>query len=196
MHKSHTRIIIIALLVVLGLLYINSRNSRTLETYAKPTNISFYGGNKKDDNGIGFTGVDLFAYGRIPVMFGKRRVYPVSVPPDMFEKLGYMVLKIESPGMRTFYGHVMDICAQGKCSVNRARGGVNMLIDVHKTAWATARKNDGVLKGSYTVVGRLRPKQLPTGIWTKPVQKGSESLRCRVNGKMDWVVLNERGRCT
>lgn len=181
------------MLALVAVLLLNFMPARK-EGYRNATNISFFGG-KGDDNGIGYSGIDLYSYQKKKVMFNGRRVYPVSVPPRMWDKLGYMVLKVEAPGMKTIYGHVMDICDSGDCAQNIARNSFNMIVDIHQTAWKAAGKNDGLLKGGYTVVGRIRPWQLTKDMWMKGVQRGTDSLRCNVNNKTVWVEWKDVKKC-
>jgi hypothetical protein len=124
------------------------------------TNISFYGQNKKDDNGKGQTGVNLFKY---PVTWNGKKIYPIAVPPHAFSKYAYKVMRITGTGMNPFYGHVVDKCGSGDCSKNIKANGYNFVVDLHKTGFVAAGKSDGVYKGTFEVVGAHEASRLPKG---------------------------------
>ena len=162
------------------------------------TNITFYGQTRGDDGGIGYSGVDLNAYGRVAVMWSGRRVYPVAVPTSKWRALAFKIIKVQGAGIRTIYGHVVDQCADGSCSKNARARGYNMVVDIHRTGFKAAGKSDGVIPGSFRVVGSLSPKIIPRSLFTPKVRDGSASFQCRTgnNKSFQWIKLSQRGRCS
>lgn len=166
------------------------------------TNISTFDTKAGDDNGIGYSGVDLRAYAKIPLYFthkGKKiRVYPCAVFQDHFSKFGYKVLRV-TVGPKSVYVHVVDACdaSQSVCKTNTSRNGLNFLVDLHNDAIKSIGiKSEILTTGTYTVVGEIPPYQLPTGLWIPGVQKTSDNIICGCTGKcvgndVTWVPYNK-----
>jgi hypothetical protein len=75
-----------------------------------PTNITYYGQDSNDDNGVGFSGVNLHRLGTQGMTFEGKQVYPVAVHHDEASQWMYKVVELKgekvTPG---FLGYV-DIC--------------------------------------------------------------------------------------
>lgn len=161
------------------------------------TNISFYGQNGADDNGEGSAGVDLFKHGTAGITFRGRPVYPVAVHQSAAAKMLYTVVDIKGAGIQPILGHVIDYCdAKAPSCNNYKKNGMSFLVDIHKTGFAAAGKSDGILTGTYTVVGVIRPSQLPKSVWMPKVQDGKDSMLCSCtvgcSGKtQNWKLLKD-----
>ena len=149
--------------------------------------ISFYGKDAIDDNGIGFSGIDLVKMRGLT--FNGKPVYPVAVHHDDAPDFMYKVLQIRGKGLRTIQGVVVDICNRKDASCNNRdffgrqyAYANNFLIDIHKTGWAAIGKRDGLYLGQYKVIGEMRPRLMPRDVWTN----GNEtSIMCRCIGACD-----------
>lgn len=136
------------------------------------TNITYYGQNKADDNGLGFTGVDLFSFDRYRVTYGDRRVYPVAVHHDHAHDWLYSVVEVTGPKIApNFLGYVVDICNRNDkdCS-NKDKNGLSFLIDIHKTGFvASGNRNNGrdFTTGYVKKIGHISPTKLPDGMFPK-----------------------------
>lgn len=162
------------------------------------TNITFYGQSKADDNGEGFTGIDLFKHGKANIAFQGNRVYPCAVHQKHFGDYGYKVLHVQGSGIRPVYLHVVDCCDGGQsvCNRNVRQNGLDFLVDIHATAFDAVGKSDGVLTGTYSVVGQIRPRELPTSVWMPKVANGSDSMLCGCSGtcsdsSQKWTTLKQ-----
>lgn len=137
-----------------------------------PTNITYYGQSKSDDNGKGFIGIDLFAFDRFEVKYGNKRVYPVAVHHDHAPEWLYSVVEVSgskiTPG---FLGYVVDICNRNDSSCkNKDKNGLSFLIDIHKTGFvASGNNNNGndFTTGYVKKVGRIPITSLPAGMFPK-----------------------------
>jgi hypothetical protein len=155
--------------------------------------ISFYGQDAADDNGIGLAGVTLAGFGSTPVMWKGTRVYPVAVAEKDWAQYAYKVLRISGKGVRTIYGVVVDACKRGNANCDKNVRTFNFLIDVHRTGFGAIGRSDGLVNGSFEVVGSLSAAAIPATIWQPRVRSGSSYLQCRTsNGKLDWVAFRDR----
>lgn len=153
------------------------------------TNISYYGGSRKDDNGIGFVNVDLRKLGQSGVTFNGRRVYPVAVHQDNAPSWLWKVVEITSNDKKVngMYGWVVDICdrkdtgsGDDKGCNNRKMNGLNFLVDIHSTGWKAARTNGNKLHtGKVRIVGALPPTKVSRSAWRKGY------VMCRCSGACD-----------
>ena len=156
----------------------------------RTTGITFYGQTPEDDNGVGLTGVDLFKHGRARIRFKGQVVYPAAVFQGDAAKYLYKVLEVTSNDFKkskSVLVHIVDACNSGQsiCRKNVKRYG-NFLIDVHETATNAIGIDDGLLKGSFRVVGELRPSSLPSKVWRNDVVLCGCKASCRGSGEMDW----------
>lgn len=157
------------------------------------TNITFYGQSSADDNGQGMSGVDLFKHGTAGIKHENRPVYPGAVHQKDFAKLAYKVVEVRGNGLNTVLLHIVDMCDEkdDSCRANVKKNGLNFLVDVHATAFrAIGGKNDGVLTGTYRVVGEIRPSKLPASVWA------SSDIMCSCTGNcsgksVKWTRLSE-----
>lgn len=130
------------------------------------TNITYYGQNAADDNGKGFTGVDLFKLGRSGLRYNGTPVYPVAVHHDYAHDWLYAVVEVTGPKIASgFHGYVVDICnrADDSCA-NVRKNGLNFLIDIHKTGFEpSGNYNNGndFTTGKVRRVGTIPLTSLP-----------------------------------
>jgi len=124
------------------------------------TNVTFF------DDPSGFSGVDLFSYGKKAVTFNGKRLYPCAVHHDHAAEYLWSVVEVQGDGLNPVYLHVLDICNRkdAPCT-NKNKNGRNFLVDVHKTAWDSIGKTTGVLKGRVRKVGKIGPKELPSDVF-------------------------------
>ena len=136
------------------------------------TNITYYGQDSNDDNGVGFSGVNLHRLGTQGMSFNGKPVYPVAVHHDEASQWMYKVVELQgskiTPG---FLGYVVDICNRkdSSCS-NRNKNGLSFLIDIHKTGFqASGNTNNGqdFTTGQVRMVGSIPPKDIPTDYFMK-----------------------------
>lgn len=161
------------------------------------TNITGFGQSKGDDNGIGVSGVDLFAHGNAGITFMGRRVYPIAVHQYFASKMLYKVLEVSGTGLKPVLGHVVDYCdaKDGSCN-NYKKNNNSFLVDLHKTAFAESGFKDGIVTGEYKVVGEIKPSELPKTVWMKKIQAGKDSILCSCTGKcsgkeLKWTKLEQ-----
>ena len=159
--------------------------SSSLPTAGKQgtANLTFFGQDKADDNGEGFTGIDLFKHGTAHITFQGRQVYPVAVHQNFGADFLYKVLEVQGKGVKPILGHVVDVCdaKQSVCNTNMKKGGLNFLVDIHKTGFeAAGTKGDGMTTGTYRMVGEIKPSQLPQSVWMKG---GKDYILCSCTGK-------------
>ena len=142
-------------------------------------NISYFGQNKADDNGEGFSGVDLFKYQG--VAFQGQPVFPCAVHQKHFAAYAYKILRLSSPSFkRSVYLHVLDACdySDASCS-NVSIGGLDFLVDVHfPAAKYVGVKGDDLTTGTYEVVGEIPPYNISADAWIPGVKSGSDSIMC------------------
>lgn len=152
----------------------------------RDTNITFF------DDPSGFSGVDLFAYGKAGLTFQGHRLYPCAVHHDHAAEYLYAILRVEGDGLTPTYCHVVDMCNRKDqpCDPNKNKGGRGFLVDVHKTGWTAIGANDGVIAGQCQVVGRLFPQDMPDGVFLK----GADTyVMCSCTGRCEesthrWVL--------
>jgi hypothetical protein len=150
------------------------------------TNVTYYGQTPADDNGDGFSGVDLFKLGASGLQFNGKRVYPVAVHHDHAAEYLYKVLELRgskvTPG---FLGYVVDICNRSDSSCKNAyKNGLTFLVDIHKTGFeASGNRNNGqdFTTGEFRVVGRIAPSTLPMNVWN--------------DGDKTWAMCKCTGTC-
>lgn len=157
-----------------------------------------------DDNGEGFTGIDLHKFGTSGYTFQGKPLYPIAVFMSNGAAYLWKVLEVRAPGLPKFYGVVVDLCdsSQEICKVATAYRGVNFLIDIHLTAFqglgiADARAKSFRATGEYTVVGHVKPSDLPTSAYMPAVASGKDSLVCSCTGgcTVKDAVWREYGKC-
>lgn len=164
---------------------------------SKKCTISTYGGSPQDDNGLGFTGVDLFKYPKADVKFNGNKVYPCAVHHDHGAEYLYKILLLESKTMKSsVYLHVLDVCNRNddSCKKNVNHHGHNFLVDVHSTAWdKTGLNAQSFTEGSFKVVGSIAPNDLPKSVWNKP----DAHIICKCTGKCagNAVTWKKVGTC-
>lgn len=168
-------------------------------------NISTFGG-AGDDNDIGFIGVDLKTW-KVPgtINFSGKPVIPIAVHMDDGGGYIYKVLEVKAEGLPAFYGFVTDLCnsAASSCK-NKERGGLNFLIDIHKSGWphlgmSESQGKNYLKTGTYTVIGEIKPSEVPKGAWTKKVQSRKDSMVCSCPSSGACTIKNavwkELGKC-
>lgn len=147
-----------------------TKSSPSTNTQWIDTNITYYGQNTQDDNGKGFTGVDLFALGRSGLQYNGKRVYPVAVHHDDAHDWLYSVVHLTGPKIASnFYGYVVDICnrVDDSCA-NRNKNNRSFLIDIHKTGFeASGNYNNGkdFTTGRVTKIGSIPLTKLPDSVF-------------------------------
>lgn len=142
-----------------------------------------------DDNGAGFTGVDLHKFGAAGFTFNKKPLYPIAVFMGNGAAFLYKVLEVRAKGLAPFYGVVVDLCDSGQavCKRNTAYNGLNFLVDVHTTAFkglglSEDRAKNFLTTGDYTVVGHIKPGDIPASLYIPGVASGKESIVCSCKG--------------
>jgi hypothetical protein len=129
-------------------------------------------------------GVDLFRLGKAGLKFSGKPVYPAAVHQDHMGAFIYKVLYVTGSKIKPIYVYIVDACnsSQSVCNKNARADGNNFLVDIHATGFQAAGASDGILSGSYKVVGEIRPSELPRSVWTSGVQSGGYML-CSCSGK-------------
>jgi hypothetical protein len=148
------------------------------------TNITFYGdkpGQSKgaDDNGVGLSGINLDAHATVGLTLNGKPVYAGAV--HQFDGPKYMYKVLELTGdVNPLYIHVVDICDNKDkvCGQNVKANGNNFLVDIYRTGWAAAGKNDGVLKGQFRVVGDIAYTKIPKKAWNQEYIMPSCTGKC------------------
>lgn len=148
----------------------------------------------KDDNGLGYTGVDLFKHGKAKLTFKGKPVFPAAVFQDDGGQYLYKILEVKSDAFtknKSVYVHIVDVCNSGQdvCKTNTKKHG--FLVDLHATGFEYVGNDDGVLKGSFRVVGDIKPNDLPKNVWH------GEYIICSCTGTCqgDNVTWKKRGSC-
>jgi len=159
----------------------------------RTTGVTFYGQTPSDDNGVGITGIDLFKYGKAGIRFKGEVVYPAAVFQGHAAKYLYKVLEVTSTDFKRskrVFVHVIDACNSGQqiCRKNVSRYG-GFLVDVHETATGVIGVDDGLLKGSFRVVGAIQPSELPKKVWRNEYVLCGCRGSCRGDGEMVWRRL-------
>lgn len=141
------------------------------------TNVTFF--NDKS----GFSGVDLFEYGKKSISFNNHKLYPCAVHHDDAADFLWSVVEVEGSDLKRVYLHVLDICnrADAPCT-NRDKNGRKFLIDVHQTGWSAIGKTTGVLEGRVRKIGRIGASELPVDVFLK--------------GKDTYVMCSCTGDCS
>lgn len=168
--------LLLLLLLTVLVVVLHMRESFTSSTFSTskgvPTNITYYGQSKADDNGVGFSGIDLFSFERYKLAYGGRRIYPVAVHHDHAHDWLYSVVEITGPKIAPgFLGYVVDICNRKDASCSNVRkNGLSFLIDIHKTGFlASGNTNNGndFTTGYVKKIGYAPPMALPAGMFPK-----------------------------
>ena len=177
----------------------NKRNkkgaSKSTTSGWKTTGVTFYGQTPGDDNGVGITGVDLFKHGKAGIRFNGEVVYPAAVYQGDAAQYLYKVLEVTSTDFKRskrVYLHIVDACNSGQhiCRKNVSRYG-RFLVDVHETATGVLGVDDGLLKGSFRVVGAIQASELPVKVWRNDVVLCGCRKHCRGDGEMTWRALSD-----
>lgn len=142
------------------------RGTTVANGYTGKTSITFYGGTAADDNRIGLTGVDLDAHGRAGFTLNGKPVYAGAVHQYAGPKFLYKVLEVKGD-VNPLYVHVVDVCDEkdSVCNTNVKANGNNFLVDIFQTGFKAAGKSDGVLNGTYKVVGEIPASKIPKNVW-------------------------------
>ncbi len=166
------------------------------------TTISFYGQDARDDNGRGFSGVNLLAFNSSSLKWNGKPVFPVAVLQKDWPTYAYKVLRIAGAGthakkIRPIYGVVLDVCASKDaiCRKNSKKHG--FLVDVHRAGFGAIGERTGLFDGEFEVVGSLSAADIPDRLWHPDVVRGKDYMQCRRSGgSLGWVPLkNRRGMC-
>ena len=164
------------------------------------TNISFFGQDAADDNGVGFVGVSLANHGNAGIKFQNRPVYPAAVFMGNGAAFLYKVLEVKGANIKPILVHIVDLCdsSQAVCKKNSGLNGLNFLVDIHKTGFAASgnTKGDGLTTGEYKVVGEIRPRQMPKSVWMPKVAANKDSIVCSCKGgctekEATWKLLSQ-----
>lgn len=160
----------------------------------KTTGITFYGQSKADDNGLGYSGVDLFKHGKAKLTYKGKRVYPAAVFQGDGADYLYKVLEVKSDEFNkkdTIFVHVVDVCnsKQDVCIRNTEKHG--FLVDIHATAFDYLGTDDGLLKGTFRTLGTLPPNDIPKDVWDSDYIICSCKKTCRG----DDVTWKKVGSC-
>ncbi len=152
-------------------------------------NVTTFGQDLGDDNGQGFTGIDLHKFGNAKYTFNNKPVYPIAVYMGHGAAFLWKVLEVRAKGLPPFYGVVVDLCDSGQevCRRNQAYNGLNFLIDIHYTAWKPLGLSDAQGKGylstgEYTVVGQVKPGEIPASLYIPGVAAKTDSMVCSCTG--------------
>jgi len=146
----------------------------------KTTGITFYGQSSADDNGLGYTGIDLFKLGKAGLKHNGKPMFPGAVFQGDGAKHLYKILEVQSDEFKknkTVYVHIVDVCdsSQDVCKRNTKKHG--FLVDIHATGFKYVGNDDGLLKGKFRIVGELSPSKIPKSAW-----KGGGSIICGCTG--------------
>lgn len=167
------------------------------------TNVTAFGWSG-DDNGAGFTGVDLYKFGASGMTFRGKPLLPIAVYMGHGAAFLWKVLEVRAKGLPTFYGVVVDLCdsAEHTCKRNMGYNGLNFLVDIHTAAFqklgmSEARAKQYLSTGEYTVVGRITPGDIPASLYISGVAAGTDSLVCSCKGgcTVKEAVWAEYGKC-
>lgn len=145
------------------------------------------------DDDMSVTGVKFTAY---PLKWNEELVFPVAVHHDDFASFSYKILRISVRDTgRVFYGHVVDLCDRNdpSCKSNNSKNNLGFLLDVHKKGWTSAGADDGVLRCSYKVVGKIPLEDIPTSYQDATVLCGCKNEKCDLNAGAYWCP---RGACS
>ena len=160
----------------------------------KTTGITYFGQSKQDDNGIGFTGVDLFKHGKAKLEFNGKPLFPAAVFQDDGGEYLYDILEVKSDDFTkksSVYVHIVDVCNSGQDVCQRNTKKYGFLVDIHATAFSYVGKDDGLHRGSFRKVGTLKPNDIPKSVWH------GEYIICSCKGtcKGGDVTWKKRGSC-
>jgi len=174
-----------------------NNNKVTSSSAWRTTGITFFGQTPRDDNGLGLTGIDLFTHGRADIRYKGEPVYPAAVFQGDAAKYLYAVLEVTSADFRRspkkVLLHVVDACnsSQRICRTNVRRFG-DFLVDIHDTATGRTGVDDGLIKGSFRVVGEIAPNDLPEKVWKGGWKLCSCRGSCKKNSEQAWKPTGER----
>jgi hypothetical protein len=146
----------------------------------KTTGITFYGQSKADDNGLGYTGIDLFKWGKSGTKHNGKPVFPGAVFQGDGAKHLYKILEVQCDEFKknkTVYVHIVDVCdsSQDVCKRNTKKHG--FLVDIHATGFEYVGNDDGLLRGKYRIVGEIPASKIPSSAW-----RGGGSKLCSCTG--------------
>lgn len=152
------------------------------------TNITFYGQTAGDDNRLGLTGMDLDAHGRAGLTFNGKPVYAGAVHQFAGPKFLYKVIEVKGD-VNPLYIHVVDICDEkdSVCNKNVKANGNNFLVDIFQTGFKAAGKSDGLLSGTYTVVGDIPVSKIPKNVWKEQYILSHCIGKCADGKDRKWV---------
>jgi hypothetical protein len=160
----------------------------------KECGITFYGQSAHDDNGVGISGVDLFKHKNI--RFDGKPVFPGAVFQGDGAEYLYSVLEVYCDAFKknkTILIHVVDVCGYDAkvCHTNVAKHG-NFLVDIHKNGFEYVGNDDGLLKGKFKKIGKIKASDLPKSVWKdqKDYILCSCSGDCK-KGNMDWKPVDK-----
>jgi len=202
---SASTLLIVCGCMVFLILILATRSSRSLSAVTvansvdtsgwKTTGITFYGQSAQDDNGLGFTGVDLFKHGRANITFHGKPVFPAAVYQADAAPYMYKVIEVTSDQFtnnKNVYLHVVDVCnsKQDVCKTNTKKHG--FLVDIHATGFSYVGNSDGILRGKMRTVGHIGPNDLPSSVWN------GEYIICSCTGTCadNDVTWKKRGTCS
>lgn len=166
MYRVNLLMIIVTLIVVM-VMYSSADSTDTWSKYKgnRPERwfkvlASVFGNTKKDDNGIGAGGVNLFNFPytrRINDRFGTRKIYPIAMYTSDIGYYKYSILEIRN-GKKRIFAQVVDECADGDCHKNnkKAKRRNRKLIDIHKTAFRALGVNDGLTKMKARMISKSK----------------------------------------
>ena len=152
------------------------------------TAITFYGGSAGDDNREGLTGMDLDAHGKAGLTLNGKPVYAGAVHQYAGPKFLYKVLEVKGD-VNPLYIHVVDVCdaKDSVCNKNVKANGNNFLVDIFQTGFKAAGKSDGILNGTYKVVGEIPASQIPKNVWKEDYIMISCTGKCGDGKERKWV---------
>ena len=153
------------------------------------TNITFYGQTAGDDNRLGLTGMDLDAHGKAGLTLNGKPVYAGAVHQFAGPKYLYKVLEVQGGGVTPLYIHVVDICDEkdSVCNKNVKANGNNFLVDIFQTGFKAAGKSDGLLSGTYKVVGDIPASKIPKNVWKEDYILSKCVGKCADGKDRKWV---------
>jgi hypothetical protein len=130
----------------------------------------------------------LDAHGRAGLTFNGKPVYAGAVHQYAGPKFLYKVLEVKGD-VNPIYIHVVDVCDEkdSVCGKNVKANGNNFLVDIFQTGFKAAGKNDGILNGTYKLVGEIPASSIPKNIWKEEYVLKECTGKC-ANGKdRKWV---------
>ena len=159
-----------------------------------PCSITFYGqtvgGNRHaDDNRLGLTGIDLDAHGKAGLKFKGRPVYAGAVHQHAGANMMYKVLDVRGGGIKPIYIHVVDVCDAKDSICNKNIKDTGFLVDIFATGFKAAGKSDGLLKGTYKVIGEIPFENIPKSLWKNEYVLRSCSGKCSKSSEQKWVKV-------